>query len=104
MIHSRPGYHPRVTHEGKKAPPPAKLAADMQPAFIKHSTATAAVNSPLKNNADPAPLSAERMQAAAEAALKRMNDRKAAEDATKTQVLVNPKPSPTPVMTTPYKD
>jgi predicted trehalose synthase len=100
MIHSRPGYQTRVTHEGKKAPPPAKIQPDMQPAIMKHTTATGATKSPLAQSEQPS-LPVERMQAEAEAAFKRMQEKARMAGP---ELLVNPAPSATPVMTSPHKE
>jgi hypothetical protein len=103
MIHSRPGFQPRVTREGAKHEPrPSRVQPDMQPAIMKHTTATTATKPALMQN-EQAGLPVERMQAQAEAALKRMQDA-AAETARRAgpEILVNPAPSATPVITSPH--
>jgi hypothetical protein len=104
QIHSRPGFMPRVTKEGKKAPPPAKLQPDMMPAI--HSTAQPGQSkSPLTQvKTDEPALPVDRMKAQAEAAYAR-NLALAQEAARKAgpQIIENPKPSATPVMTSPHK-
>lgn len=105
MIHSRPGFSPRITREGTKHEArPSRVTADMQPAIMKHTTATTAAKTPLKENEQPG-LPVERMQAQAEAALKRMQD-VAAERARQAgpEILVNPAPSATPITTSPHRD
>ena len=103
MVHSRPGFQTRVTHEGKRPPPPAKVTSDMQPAIAKRTSASSAVpNSPLKRAQEVGTLPVERMQAEAEAAFKRMKTQQAASP--KTEIIGNPAPSPTPVLTTPHKE
>jgi hypothetical protein len=101
MIHSRPGFQARVTHEGKRAPPPAKVTPDMQPALAKRSSpADGIVKSPLKD-ATPVTATPEYMQAQAEAAWARMQ---AAKPKVSPEIIVNPKPSATPIMTSPHED
>ncbi len=39
QVHSRPGFQPRVTHEGRKTPPPAKVTPDMRNARLKTGAA-----------------------------------------------------------------
>ena len=96
MIRSRPGFSPVITNDARQAKS-SKVTADMQPAIMKHtSAAQGPVKSPLLNN-EPAPLPVERMQAQAEAALKKMQERQGPE------VLVNPNPSPPPIITSPHK-
>ena len=102
QVHSRPGFQPRVTHEGRKAPPPAKVTSDMRPALANHSTPTLAPsNSPLTQQPAAAGPSPDMMQARAEAALARMQEEKRKAGP---EVLVNPNPSVTPILTTPHKD
>jgi len=84
MIHSRPGFRPRTSDEEC-----AKLQPDMVPAINRH-------NQPETTNLKTATI--QHMQAQAEAALKRMKD------GSQVNVLVNPNPSATPVMTSPHKD
>ena len=99
MIHSRPGFQTRITQEGKKSPP-SKVTSDMQPAIAtRTSPAQGKVNSPLKQELPGLPV--ERMQAQAEAALKRMQEQKRQAGP---ELLVNPAPSATPVLTSPHKD
>jgi hypothetical protein len=101
MIHSRPGFMTRVTREGSKHDPqPAKVTQDMQPAIMKHTTATTDAKTPLKQIAPPG-LPVERMQAEAEAAFARMKEQKRQAGP---ELLVNPAPSATPVMTSPHKE
>ena len=115
QVHSRPGFQPRVTHEGRKTPPPAKVTSDMRPALANRSTPTLAPsNSPLTQQPAAAGPSPDMMQARAEAALARMQDMTRAEAALARvqeekrkagpEVLVNPNPSATPILTTPHKD
>ncbi len=102
QVHSRPGFQPRVTHEGRKAPPPAKVTSDMRPALANRSTPTLAPsNSPLTQQPAAAGPSPDMMQARAEAALARMQEEKRKAGP---EVLVNPNPSATPILTTPHKD
>ncbi len=102
QVHSRPGFQPRVTHEGRKAPPPAKVTSDMRPALANRSTPTLAPsNSPLTQQPAAAGPSPDLMQARAEAALARMQEEKRKAGP---EVLVNPNPSATPILTTPHKD
>lgn len=102
QVHSRPGFQPRVTHEGRKTPPPAKVTSDMRPALANRSTPTLAPsNSPLTQQPAAAGPSPDLMQARAEAALARMQEEKRKAGP---EVLVNPNPSATPILTTPHKD
>ncbi len=102
QVHSRPGFQPRVTHEGRKTPPPAKVTSDMRPALANRSTPTLAPsNSPLTQQPAAAGPSPDMMQARAEAALARMQEEKRKAGP---EVLVNPNPSATPILTTPHKD
>ena len=102
QVHSRPGFQPRVTHEGRKAPPPAKVTSDMRPALANRSTPTLAPsNSPLTQQPAAAGPSPDMMQARAEAALARMQEEKRKAGP---EVLVNPNPSATPILTTPHKE
>lgn len=102
MIHSRPGYQTRVTTEGRREPPPAKVNADMEPAILKHSRATVDAKSPLKNAELPG-LPVERMQAEAEAAWARMKAQ-IPQGTIAPEVLLNPTPSPVPVITSPHQE
>jgi hypothetical protein len=71
----------------------------MQPAIMKHtSAANGPVKSPLLNVA-PATLPVAQMQAQAEAAFARMKE----DAARKSEVLVNPNPSPPPIITSPHE-
>jgi hypothetical protein len=102
MIRSRPGFSPVVTHDSPRAKPPApsRVNPDMQPALAKRtSAAQGIVKSPLKHEQPPAFASAEHMQAQAEAAFKKMQ---AQEPKVGPEVIVNPAPSATPVITSPY--
>ncbi len=102
QVHSRPGFQPRVTHEGRKTPPPAKVTSDMRPALANRSTPTLAPsNSPLTQQPTAAGPSPDMMQARAEAAFARMQEEKRKAGP---EVLVNPNPSATPILTTPHKD
>ncbi len=97
MIRSRAGFSPVVSSDARPAKP-SKVTADMQPAIMKYtSAAQGPVKSPLLN-AEPAPLPVERMQAQAEAAFKKMQERRGPD------VLVNPNPSPPPIVTSPHKE
>lgn len=104
MRHSRPGFQTRVTNERGHDAKPSRVQPDMQPAIMKHTTATVSAKTPLRENEQPG-LPVERMQAQAEAALKRMQD-VAAERARQAgpEILVNPAPSATPITTSPYKE
>ena len=104
MRHSRPGFQTRVTSERGHDAKPSRVQPDMQPAIMKHTTATVSAKTPLKENDQPG-LPVERMQAQAEAALKRMQDA-AAERARQAgpEILVNPAPSATPITTSPHKE
>lgn len=103
MIHSRPGFTPRVTRNDRHDPPPSRVRSDMQPALAKRTSAASAIpNSPLKRSPDEGQLPIERMQAQAEAAFKRMQAQQAASP--KTEIIGNPAPSPTPVITSPHKE
>ena len=104
MRHSRPGFQTRVTNERGHDAKPSRVQPDMQPAIMKHTTATASAKTPLRENEQPG-LPVERMQAQAEAALKRMQD-VAAERARQAgpEILVNPAPSATPITTSPHKE
>ncbi len=102
QVHSRPGFQPRVTHEGRNAPPPAKVTPDMRPSLANRSAPTLAPsNSPLTQQPAAAGPSPDMMQARAEAALARMQEEKRKAGP---EVLVNPNPSATPILTTPHKD
>ena len=105
MRHSRPGFQTRVTNERGHDAKPSRVQPDMQPAIMKHTTATASAKTPLKENEQPG-LPVERMQAQAEAALKRMQDDAAAKRARQAgpEILVNPAPSATPITTSPHKE
>jgi hypothetical protein len=108
MIYSRPGFSTVVSDDKRKAKP-AKINSDMQPAIARHSTAKVAPSkSPFVKSLNPAasepPVAVDPavLQAKADAAWERM--RAEAEAASKTQVIVNPNPSATPVLTSPYPD
>lgn len=105
MRHSRPGFQTRVTNERGHDAKPSRVQPDMQPAIMKHTTATVSAKTPLKENEQPG-LPVERMQAQAEAALKRMQDDAAAKRARQAgpEILVNPAPSATPITTSPHKE
>jgi hypothetical protein len=105
MRHSRPGFQTRVTNERGHDAKPSRVQPDMQPAIMKHTTATTSAKTPLKENEQPG-LPVERMQAQAEAALKRMQDDAAAKRARQAgpEILVNPAPSATPITTSPHKE
>jgi hypothetical protein len=95
MIRSRPGFSPVVTHDTqrKASPAPAHVTSDMLPAIAKRtSPAQGAVRSPLKQNLPTLPV--ERMQAQAEAALKKLK--------AGPEVILNPAPSATPIITSPH--
>lgn len=96
MKYSRPGFSTVVSSDNRPAKP-ARLNMDMQPAIAKRTSASQGpVSSPLKQmpQGDIPAVSAERMQAQAEAAWKAMQQK---------QILVNPAPSATPILTTPHK-
>jgi len=104
MRHSRPGFQTRVTQEGTRHEArPSRVTADMQPAIMRHTTATPAPST-LHQNEQPG-LPVDRMQAQAEAALKRMQEA-AAERARQAgpEILVNPAPSEPPVITSPHAE
>ena len=105
MRHSRPGFQTRVTNERGHDAKPSRVQPDMQPAIMKHTTATVSAKTPLKEN-EQLGLPVERMQAQAEAALKRMQDDAAAKRARQAgpEILVNPAPSATPITTSPHKE
>ncbi len=103
QVHSRPGFTPRVTQEGKKSKP-SRLNDDMQPALAKHTTATTTPSqSPFIKATQPSmiDLQPDVMQAKAEAAFARMQEEKRKLGP---EVLLNPNPSATPILTTPHKD
>ena len=98
MIRSRPGFSPVVSSDARPAKP-ARVTSDMQPAIMKHTSAgQSPVKSPLLNAA-PVPLPVEQMQAQAEAAFKRMRE----DAARKSEILVNPNPTPPPIITSPHE-
>jgi hypothetical protein len=73
----------------------------MQPALAKRtSPAQGAVTSPLKEQLPSLPV--DRMQAEAEAAFKRMQEKAA--QRVGPEILVNPQPSATPITTSPHKE
>lgn len=97
MIRSRPGFSAVITNDETrvKAPAPARVTSDMTPAFAKRSSAAQGqVKSPLKQELPTLPV--ERMQAQAEAAMQKMRSGP--------ELLVNPAPSPPPIITSPHKD
>ena len=99
MRHSRPGFQTRVTQEGTRHEArPSRVTADMQPAIMRRTTATPAPST-LHQNEQPG-LPVERMQAQAEAALKRMQDVAAQQRGP--EILVNPVRSEPPVITSPH--
>ena len=104
MRHSRPGFQTRVTQEGTRHEArPSRVTADMQPAIMRHTTATPG-KSPLQQNEKPG-LPVERMQAQAEAAFKRMQAAEAERvRLAGPEILVNPAPSATPITTSPHKE
>jgi hypothetical protein len=97
MIRSRPGFSAVVTKDTPhvKSPAPARVTSDMTPAFAKHTTAAQGhVKSPLKQEAPSLPI--QQMQAQAEAAMQKMRSGP--------ELLINPAPSPPPIITSPHKD
>jgi hypothetical protein len=108
MIHSRPGFSPRITREsrdGARVTAQSTVTKDMQPAIAKHTSAAAHIpNSPLKDAAAPATISPEYMQAQAEAALKRMQAAAAAKAAGAPEIIPNLHASPAPIMTSPHEE
>ncbi len=103
MIRSRPGFQTQRIEDQTQTAPPAKLNPDMIPALAKRSAAQAEQSkSPLLQDAPgnaPSPFAAT-MQAAAERALQRMQ---AEQQAKGPDVIVNPNPSATPIVTSPHK-
>lgn len=100
MIRSRPGFSTVVTKDEPSArpAPPAKVTRDMQPAIAKHSTARPA---PPPSTLKELPVPAEQLQAQAEAIFKRMQEEQRAHGP---EILVNPAPSPPPIITSPHQD
>ena len=103
MIRSRPGFHPVEIDDSPraKAPAPAKVQADMEPAFHRHSRAqppkpdSPLVHSPQGATAPVLP----DLQARAEYAMQKLREKAASQP----EIIENPTPSATPIITSPHK-
>ena len=109
MIRSRPGFQTQRIEDQTQPAPPAQLNHDMLPALARRTVATPNPSkSPLTMsapvNAPPPFVDPMELQRKADEAWARMQ-MKAAEAARKVgpELILNPTPSETPIMTSPHK-
>jgi hypothetical protein len=109
MIRSRPGFQTQRIEDQTQPAPPTKLNHDMLPALARRTAAKpGASKSPLTQgapaNATPPLVDPNALQASADAAWARMQEEaKAIAAKIGPELILNPNPSETPIMTSPHK-